>query len=272
MIRFLKSLGFFVITAICMMAFCITVSAQSVSKSEKKQVESAVKHYNEYFQAANVYGEKPNVKMNKNNSSLSNVYKSYIIEGLIIDDYEKTKNFSSLISDETKIFAESGNQLVTLSSENGKIEAIGSMILNDGEKLTNFEDEAKRISSQFKDKIIDMKFVKSYSLAADMIYYQTTKGEFIVPYFDNASENVSKTIENGKIYSANEFVDKLKCIIDLSKVNPECDGGIPYINAELTYSGDNIVSQNSTLYIIILASGLVLMSLAFVFISKKYCK
>lgn len=257
-----------------MIAFCITASANTVSKAEKSKVENAVRHFNEYLYDSNVYGEKPNVKTSKNDSNLTNVYKSYIINGYIIDDYKKLKSFGSLISNETRIFAESGSQLITLIDKDNNIEAIGSMLLNEGEKLVNYEDEAQKIRSQSKEKILDMKFVKSYDLNADMIYFKTSGGEFVVPYFDNAPKSVSSTISNGKIYSASEFVDRLSCVIDLStiKSNDISYGGIPYRDVALAYPGDNIISQNSGVFIIVLVSGLVLMSLLFVFITKKYSR
>ncbi|MGN0614340.1 MAG: hypothetical protein ACI4JB_10645 [Porcipelethomonas sp.] len=183
-----------------------------------EQVNDALEQYAEFLNDSEIYGEMPELeevtisfsKAKSNSDNNSNIYKCHIIDGFIIDDYEETGNFGSLISDETKIFAESGNQLVTLVEKDGKLEAIGSMVLNDGEETIKFEDEAEKIKKSTEEEITDIKFAKSYILGLDMIYYQTKSDEFVVPYFDNVPESVYDTIENGTMYTADEFVGRLR--------------------------------------------------------------
>lgn len=267
--KILKSFSFLIAVSVSLLSFCVPVSAQSVSESEMEQVNQALEEYEEFWNDPEIYGEMPEVK-GRSNNILDNVYKSYILNSLIIDEYEG--DFGSLISDETRIFAESGNQLVTLIEKDGKLKATGSMILNDGEELINFENEAEKIRVQLEEEISDMKFVKSYLLGFDMIYCKTKNDEFVVPYFDNMPESFYSTIENDTIYTADEFVGRLNCVLDLSNYDPNGYGGIPFREVALEYSGNNAVSDSNGLssntYVIIIVSGLAALSLI-VFFSVK---
>lgn len=267
--KLFKMLASLIAVSMSLLTFYIPVTANSVSESEMQQVNKALEQYADFLNESEIYGEMPAIE--KTRSVSNNIYKSYIINGFIIDEYNETEGFNALISDETKIFAESGNQLVTIVEKNGELEAVGSMIKNDNEELINFESEAERIKAQSKEEIFNLKFLKSYVLGLDMIYYQTDNTEFIVPYFDNVSESVSKTINNGSIYTADEFVGRLNCVLDLSNYNPNSDGGAPYRDVPLEYSANNMTEQSNSfnnIYIAIMVSGLIFLGLI-VFISVK---
>ena len=60
------------------------------------------------------------------NYDLSKAYKSYCIDGYMIDTYKENNNFASLITDDYRIFVPTERQLVTLYPVDGKLKAIGS--------------------------------------------------------------------------------------------------------------------------------------------------
>lgn len=200
-------------------------NATKISKSEMEQVNQALEKY-PYWS-------------NSETEEAKNVYKSYIIDGFIIDEYGMVEDFNSLISNNTRIFAECESQLVTLIEKDGKLQAMGGMFLKKGEELVNFENEAEKIRKQEKEEITEMKFAISYILHLDMIYYRTKSGEFVVPYFDG--DFVSSTIENGKIYTADEFVGRLNCVLNLSNYNPNSNGGVSFRETPLEYTGNNFI-------------------------------
>lgn len=270
-IRSIKAAAFSLILGVGLAVSAIPASAQSVSNEEMKQVKNSLEQYDEFLEESNAYGEITNVNTSLDvSNSVHNVYKSYIIDNYIVDTYNKNADFDSVISDEYRIFAESGNQLVTMINRNGKLVVVNGKVLNDNKKCINFEDEAKKIMDKSEEKITDLKFAKSYPLYLDLIYYRTADNEFVVPYFDCVYDSVSKVFENGKSYTADEFVGRLNCLIDTSNCSkPGEYGGGPFRTEPLSYSVDNLASENSSIfYVITFISSLAVLASA-IYVSVK---
>ncbi len=251
--RILKSLKVAACSLVLGMSVAVSAipaSAQSVSDIEMKQVKEALEQYDEFLNDSTAYGDKSDLDISLDiNNSEHNVYKSYVINNYIVDAYND--DFDSVISDEYRIVAESGNQLVTMINENGKLSVVDGKILNNDKKCVNFEEEATKIINQSSEKITELKFARCSPLYLDLIYFHTESDEFVVPYFDWMNDNVSEIFENGTIYPADEFIGRLNCLIDISKCDkPGEYGGSPFRAEPLAYSANSLAPESdSVLYI-----------------------
>ena len=91
----------------------------SISSDELDQAESALDYYADNLQDKDAvsYSIKSDIEGyfdGLENYDLSKAYKSYYIDGYMIDTYKENNNFASLITDDYRIFVPTERQLVTL--------------------------------------------------------------------------------------------------------------------------------------------------------------
>ncbi len=264
-----------VISSLILSACClnagISVYAEDVNDvniNEEIQIEEAIDEFSELAEnPVSVYsigGEDYESSLNLDGYDLEKAYKSYSLDGLIIDDYKAGTEFSSLISDEYRVYVPSDLNLITLypNKETGILEVIGTAELteNDFEMVA----EAEKIKSQITEEIIDLKFTQAFIYNLELIYITTAENEYAVPYFSGMiNESIAGRIENGKLYTVDEFVQAMDNTFDLEKHDPMSLGGVPFkpLSNEATANAaamnntvNNTVTEKSNNYFVIYAS------------------
>ena len=121
----------------------------SISSDELDQAESALDYYADNLQDKDAvsYSIKSDIEGyfdGLENYDLSKAYKSYCIDGYMIDTYKENNNFVSLITDDYRIFVPTERQLVTLYPVDGKLKAIGSESIDNPDELIDFNAETER--------------------------------------------------------------------------------------------------------------------------------
>ncbi|MGN0614479.1 MAG: dockerin type I domain-containing protein [Porcipelethomonas sp.] len=230
----LKSLTLSLALSTGLLASGLPVSAQ-FSDSE---ITEAIKQYNKSFSAE------------LESSGIGNVYTSYAMDGFCNENYYYAERFELLISGEVRTYVEIGDQLITLLERNGKLEAVGETLQLGGKGVIELKEESERISDSIDEEIVDTKFCHFSMLRLAVIYYKTVYGnEFVVPYIDDAYGEYSGIIENGRLYSANEFIEKMKLVFDVSVYDPDGDLGIPDTYIVGDANGDYYVDVRDCSYI-----------------------
>lgn len=252
--------------------------ADSISSDELDQAESALEYYADNLQDKDAvsYSIKSDIEGyfdGLENYDLSKAYKSYSIDGYMIDTYKETNNFASLITDDYRIFVPTQRQLVTLYPVDGKLKAIGSESIDNPDELIDFNAETERAKEQINEEIIDIIHANSFVYYLDIIYIKTTENEYVVPYFSAPLmlEEMGNRIENGKIYKASDFMEAMDNTFDVEAVDPMSMGGVPIKPIEeVTVENNNDDTMNNYLIIFSIAAGVIVIgTFSVVLIVKK---
>lgn len=208
----LKSLTFSLVLSTGLLAYCLPVSAQ-LSDSEIKQITEAMKQYDTSF----------DTELNS-----GSIYKSYALDGFYRENYCEAESFESLISGEVRTYVKVGDKLVTLLERNGKLEAVGETLQLGAMGIIELKEESKNIAQSINEEIADTKFCHFSMLRLSVIYYKTANGnEFVVPYINDFYGEYTGIIENGKLYTADEFLNQMKLVFDISDYDPNANIGVP---------------------------------------------
>lgn len=230
----------------------------SISSDELDQAESALDYYADNLQ---------------DKYDLSKAYKSYCIDGYMIDTYKENNNFASLITDDYRIFVPTERQLVTLYPVDGKLKAIGSESIDNPDELIDFNAETERAKEQINGEIIDIIHANSFVYYLDIIYIKTTENEYVVPYFSAPLmlEEIGNRIDNGKVYKANDFMEAMDNTFDIDVIDPMTMGGVPIKPIEeVTVENNNDDTMNNYLIIFSIAAGVIVIGIfSVVLIVKK---
>ncbi len=203
-----KLLTFSLVLSTCILASALPVSAQ-LSYSE---ITEAMKQYDESFDAV---------------IESEDIYESYALDGFYKENYYKAESFESLISGEVRTYVEVGDKLITLLERDGSLNAVGETLQLGGKSVIELREESEKISASIDEEIADTKFCHFSMLRLSVIYYKTVSGnEFVVPYINDAYGEYSGIIENGKLYSAAEFLNQMKLVFNISNYNPNADIGV----------------------------------------------
>ena len=232
----------------------------SISSDELDQAESALDYYADNLQDKDAvsYSIKSDIEGyfdGLENYDLSKAYKSYYIDGYMIDTYKENNNFASLITDDYRIFVPTERQLVTLYPVDGKLKAIGSESIDNPDELIDFNAETERAKEQINGEIIDIIHANSFVYYLDIIYIKTTENEYVVPYFSAPLmlKEIGNRIDNGKVYKASDFMEAMDNIFDIDVIDPMAMGGVPIKPIEeVTVQNNNDDTMNN--YLIIFSS------------------
>ena len=232
----------------------------SISSDELDQAESALDYYADNLQDKDAvsYSIKSDIEGyfdGLENYDLSKAYKSYYIDGYMIDTYKENNNFASLITDDYRIFVPTERQLVTLYPVDGKLKAIGSESIDNPDELIDFNAETERAKEQINGEIIDIIHANSFVYYLDIIYIKTTENEYVVPYFSAPLmlKEMGNRIDNGKVYKASDFMEAMDNIFDIDVIDPMAMGGVPIKPIEeVTVQNNNDDTMNN--YLIIFSS------------------
>ncbi len=242
--------------AICIFGASITVSAEEINKSinsnEINQAESAINNFSDMMEDTEVYSVNVSDKNNDWNMEglesfdMSKAYKCYHIDGLIIDDYKRTKNFASLISDDYRVFVPTYDKVITLyPDDNGKLKVIGYVNAADENNLI---EETEKVKAQINEEISEIVYANSFLYNLKLIYITTVENEYVVPYFMGMSvEEIGDRIENGKLYSPDEFIQAMDNTFDIEHMDPYSQGGgVPLKLVEDNHNSQEINSVNDS--------------------------
>lgn len=250
----------------------------SISSDELDQAESALDYYADNLQDKDAvsYSIKSDIEGyfdGLENYDLSKAYKSYCIDGYMIDTYKENNNFASLITDDYRIFVPTERQLVTLYPVDGKLKAIGSESIDNPDELIDFNAETERAEEQINGEIIDIIHANSFVYYLDIIYIKTTENEYVVPYFSAPLmlEEIGNRIDNGKVYKANDFMEAMDNTFDIDVIDPMTMGGVPIKPIEeVTVENNNDDTMNNYLIIFSIAAGVIVIGIfSVVLIVKK---
>lgn len=237
----------------------------SINSDELDQAESALDYYADNLQDKDAVSYSINSDIKENvegleNYDLSKAYKSYCIEGYMIDTYKENNNFASLITDDYRIFVPTERQLVTLYPVDGKLKAIGSESIDNPDELIDFNAETERAKEQINEEIIDIIHANSFVYYLDIIYIKTTENEYVVPYFSAPLmlEEMENRIENGKVYKASDFMKAMDNTFDIEAIDAMTMGGVPIKPIEeVTVENNNDNTINNYLIIFSVAAGII---------------
>lgn len=237
----------------------------SISSDELNQAESALDYYSDNLQDKDAVSYSINSDIEGyfdglENYDLSKAYKSYCIEGYMIDTYKENNNFASLITDDYRIFVPTQRQVVTLYPVDGKLKAIGSESIDNPDELIDFNAETERVKEQINEEIIDIIHANSFLYYLDIIYIKTVDNEYVVPYFSAPlmMEEIGNRIENGKIYKASDFMKAMDNTFDIEDIDPMTSGGVPIKPIEeVTAENNNDNAINNYLIIFSVAAGII---------------
>lgn len=237
----------------------------SISSDELNQAESALDYYSDNLQDKDAVSYSINSDIEGyfdglENYDLSKAYKSYCIEGYMIDTYKENNNFASLITDDYRIFVPTQRQVVTLYPVDGKLKAIGSESIDNPDELIDFNAETERVKEQINEEIIDIIHANSFLYYLDIIYIKTVDNEYVVPYFSAPlmMEEIGNRIENGKIYKASDFMKAMDNTFDIETIDPMTSGGVPIKPIEeVTAENNNDNAINNYLIIFSVAAGII---------------
>lgn len=250
----------------------------SISSDELDQAESALDYYADNLQDKDAvsYSIKSDIEGyfdGLENYDLSKAYKSYYIDGYMIDTYKENNNFASLITDDYRIFVPTERQLVTLYPVDGKLKAIGSESIDNPDELIDFNAETERAKEQINGEIIDIIHANSFVYYLDIIYIKTTENEYVVPYFSAPLmlKEIGNRIDNGKVYKANDFMEAMDNTFDIDVIDPMAMGGVPIKPIEeVTVENNNDDTMNNYLIIFSIAAGVIVIGIfSVVLIVKK---
>lgn len=250
----------------------------SISSDELDQAESALDYYADNLQDKDAvsYSIKSDIEGyfdGLENYDLSKAYKSYYIDGYMIDTYKENNNFASLITDDYRIFVPTERQLVTLYPVDGKLKAIGSESIDNPDELIDFNAETERAKEQINGEIIDIIHANSFVYYLDIIYIKTTENEYVVPYFSAPLmlKEIGNRIDNGKVYKANDFMEAMDNTFDIDVIDPMAMGGVPIKPIEeVTVQNNNDDTMNNYLIIFSIAAGVIVIGIfSVVLIVKK---
>lgn len=158
---------------------------------------------------------------------IGNIYKSYAMDGLYNENYFEAESFESLICGEVRTYVEVGDQLLTLLEKDGELKVVGET-LQVGKSVIELSAESDKINSELDSVISETKFCNFPMLRLAVIYYKDIDGaEFVRPYIENPYGDYTGVIENGKLYSAKEFLNQMKLVFDISGYDPDANIGIP---------------------------------------------
>ena len=224
----------------------------SISSDELDQAESALDYYADNLQDKDAvsYSIKSDIEGyfdGLENYDLSKAYKSYCIDGYMIDTYKENNNFASLITDDYRIFVPTERQLVTLYPVDGKLKAIGSESIDNPDELIDFNAETERAKEQINGEIIDIIHANSFVYYLDIIYIKTTENEYV---------DVMEAMDN---------------TFDIDVIDPMTMGGVPIKPIEeVTVENNNDDTMNNYLIIFSIAAGVIVIGIfGVVLIVKK---
>ena len=237
----------------------------SINSDELNQAESALDYYADNLQDKDAVSYSINSDIEGyfdglENYDLSKAYKSYRIDGYMIDTYKENNNFASLITDDYRIFVPTQRQVVTLYPVDGKLKAIGSESIDNPDELIDFNAETERVKEQINEEIIDIIHANSFLYYLDIIYIKTVDNEYVVPYFSASlmMEEIGNRIENGKIYKASDFMKAMDNTFDIENIDPMTSGGVPIKPIEeVTTENNNDNAINIYLIIFSVAAGII---------------
>lgn len=141
--------------------------------------------------------------------------------------------------------------------------------------------EAEKAKSQIKENVSELKFAQSPIYYLDLIYLKSDNNEYIVPFFQGNNmlkEEIYERIEDGKLYTADEFVQAMDNTYDIANIDPDSNGGIPIKPLSNVNAGvlDSVVkeSDSSTNYLLIYsviigAAVIVIFSIPVIFKKKR---
>lgn len=241
----------------------------SISSDELEQAESALDYYADNLQDKDAvsYSIESDVERyfdGLENYDLSKAYKSFCIDGYMIDAYKENNNFASLITDDYRIFVPTERQVVTLYPVDGKLKAIGSESIDDPDELIDFNSETERAKEHINEEIIDIIHANSFVYYLDIIYIKTTDNEYVMPYFSAPLmlEEMGNRIENGKIYKASDFMKAMDNTFDIENIDPMTMGGVPIKPIEeVTVVNNNDDTMNNYLIIFGIAGGIIVIGI-----------
>lgn len=178
-----------------------------------------------------------------------------------ISTYMDTKSFDAVMSGEKKVivpYVTNDNKDAVLSYriEDGTLELISKAILGDSnDRYIPIEEINAIVADELSNKSIkNIRYVYAELYSTTLIYVETDKGEYVIPY---AREGVLN-VKNGKTYTVEKLFKKLNMLFD-DKHLKETDsvGGLPYRQ------------QNFGLYFCIMLGSLVAMVICIVCIRKR---
>lgn len=237
----------------------------SINSDELNQAESALDYYADNLQDKDAVSYSINSDIEGyfdglENYDLNKAYKSYCIDGYMIDTYKENNNFASLITDDYRIFVPTQRQVVTLYPVDGKLKAIGSESIDNPDELIDFNAETERVKEQINEEIIDIIHANSFLYYLDIIYIKTVDNEYVVPYFSAPlmMEEIGNRIENGKIYKVSDFMKAMDNTFDIEDIDPMTFGGVPIKPIEeVTAENNNDNAINNYLIIFSVAAGII---------------
>lgn len=204
------------------------VGMTAFADDETKEIIEAVKQFDKSF--AEVL-ESTSTEADIESIAKENIYRSYSLDGIYEKNYYDAESFESLISDKARIYVEAGNRLITVFEEDGKYRAVGETLQSSGKSVVELKQESERIKEEINEEIADMKFCQFDLYHISVIYYKTAGGnEFAVPYAD--SNYFGEFLENGKLYTAKEFLNQMKNVYD---PDSDSDTDIGYLGTSDTY-------------------------------------
>ncbi len=287
----MKKLNKFFTIAAAVLTLCFTANTSAedvnVNSDEMSQAQNAIEYFEELTK-----GYTFDNSFNLERYDLSSAYKAHWIIGLIIEEYKETGNFRDLLSEDFRICVPSTYNTITLApNDDGVLEVIGTALIGDDYTELDWYEETDKIRQQIDEEINEIIFAESGVYHLQMIYVNTDKNEYVVPYFmglrGKIDEEISTRLTNGKVYTADEFVEGMDKIYDIEKNNPQAEGGVPYkpletkstitTFAETTATeiqAENTAKANNTFICIavIIAIGFVLLAVGEILIYRKLKK
>lgn len=221
---------FSAIAVIFMLCFTAGISAQevNVNPEELSQAQSAIEYFGELTEGYTIDNS-----FNLEGYDLNSAYKAYWVRGLIIEEYKESGKFRDLLSEDFRICVPGTYNTITLvPNDDGVLEVAGTALIGDGYTELDWYEETDKIKEQINEEIDEIVFAESAVYHLQMIYVNTNENEYIVPYFmglrGEIDEEISTRLTNGKLYTAEEFVEGMDKIYDLENNDPEACGGVPY--------------------------------------------
>ncbi len=285
----------FLIAAVSVLSLNFAVSADNIesdiNQAEKDQAETAINEFSESFLDINgsgrvysINGEDEMVKgLNLDGFDLSRAYKSYFMEGLLIDSYKDNPSFSSLISDKYVVFIPGTyNMIILCPDENGVLEVGGTTSLD--ENTIYMTEEAEKVLPTIDEEITELKYTRDTMYCFELIYVKTTENEYVIPYLETLAfpHPLAGIIENGKVYEVDFFMQAMDNTYDIENFDPNTAGGIPtrdeavamQLNNKLLkeYNASKISGNNYLIIFVIVTGAIIVLIFAGVGIYKKIRK
>ena len=215
--------------------------------------------------------QNPDTSYDMNHTILTNLTTSFLIS-----EYEKSGSFEKCITNDTRYLVpyetDQGGGIATLAEENGTMECV---LESEGGKRENIPEAREALARKIfnkagkNEKISRVLYAYSDMYHLNMVYAKTDKNEYLIPYFEESrqidSSDKQTRIENGRIYTAENFMKRMNAIYDEEafKSNPDANTGVPKRETA------GVVDHSSKLLIIVTMLCTASLGSIFVFVRRR---